>query len=195
MVQQEDFCKALCRLAFCPACLSSSETCIMYYTFSSFYTHKVNTHNLIKWALREQNSHRCKSEHTYILKIWLSQKYSNFQKKKADHYVFGSYCDACPQSVPKKIHFVLKICPKHMKARHKIIEWEEGITFTHDFNVLCNFLFRQNEITRTSQANSRILSGIYLPAKPFIHHSQPSLGTKNALSWVKLNHKVLQSSL
>jgi hypothetical protein len=58
MVDYKDFCKALCKMAYCPGCLSNSETCTPDYR-SSFYTHKVYTHNLIKWTVCEQNSHLC----------------------------------------------------------------------------------------------------------------------------------------
>ena len=47
MVEKEDFCKALHKLAYCPGCLSNLETCIPHHR-SSFYAHKVCTHNLIK---------------------------------------------------------------------------------------------------------------------------------------------------
>lgn len=81
-------------------------------------------------------------------------------------------------------------CPKHMHSRHNmILRGGRGET-----NILYNFLFRQNEVTKTSKANSSILSGIYLPAKFFSHHSQPKLGTQSVLNWVKLNHKTLQYS-
>jgi len=174
MVEQEDFCKALHKLAYYPGSLSNSETWIQHYR-SSFYIHKECTHNLIKWTVCEQNSHLC-IQSSYI--FWKSGCNRNISTatKKANQCVIGPYRDACPKLVHKKIHSVLHISSKHMQTRHKTIG-VGGVTFIYDLNVLWNFLFRPIKIT-----NSRIVIRIYLSATLHIYHSEPNLGTTNAFN-------------
>lgn len=171
MVEYEDFCKALRKLAYYPGCLSNSETCIPDCR-SSFYTHKVCTHNLIKRTVCEQNSHLCLQSSYIFWKAGCNRNIPGAKKKLC----LWALLWCLPQTVHKKIHSILDINPKCM-CRHGIKKSGGGITFIYDLHVLWNFLFRPNEIN-----NSRIVNGIYLSATLYIYHSEPKLGTTNAFN-------------
>jgi hypothetical protein len=115
------------------------ETCTPGYR-SSFYTHKVCTHNLIKWTVSEQNSHLCLQSSYIFWKAGCNRNIPAAPPKKQTTVSLGLIVMLAPNQCTRKftlyMTLVLNVCRHGIKqsggGSHSYTIWMFFETFSLD---------------------------------------------------------------